>query len=206
MKNGMIALVCVSVLAVGLFAAAQGFGERPGPPPQPQGFERPESGPYGPPGMGQGPPPGMKDGPPGFGKGHFGRFGHRWGRGMGAGRLGKMLKLTSEQKDKMRELFVDFSNATRKARMILNALKDEKMTMVAAGKIDPKKLAAIDERIVKAQTELLRERLKMKRERMALLTEDQIRRIGALLARRQLRASDGGFGGRHGRRGFVDRF
>jgi hypothetical protein len=28
MKNGMIALVCVSVLAVGLFAAAQGFGER----------------------------------------------------------------------------------------------------------------------------------------------------------------------------------
>ncbi len=205
MKNGMIALVCVSVFAASLFAAAQGSGERPGPP-QPPGIDRPGAAPYGPPGMGQGPPPGMSEGPPGFGRGHLRRFGRRWGRGMGPARLERVLKLTAEQKDKMRELFVDFSNTTRKARMTLRALKDEKMTMVAAGKIDPKKLAEIDDRIIKAQTELLRERLKMKRERMAVLTDDQIRRIGALLAQRQLRASEGGFRGRRGRRGFADWF
>jgi inactivated superfamily I helicase len=117
-----------------------------------------------------------------------------------------MLGLTTEQKDKMRGLFVDYSNATRKARMTLMALNDEKVTMVAGGKIDLKKLAEIDDRIVTARSEVLRERLKMKRERMALLTDDQIRRVGAFLARRGMRGSESGFGGGRGRRGPANWF
>jgi ParB-like chromosome segregation protein Spo0J len=94
------------------------------------------------------------------------------------------LNLTEEQKERMRSLRVAFSDKTRAARMTANSLNDEKNNMIASGKIDMKRLAAIDEEIVKARSEVMRAQLQMQRERLSALTEEQIKRLGDLTSRR----------------------
>jgi periplasmic protein CpxP/Spy len=89
----------------------------------------------------------------------------------------KMLGLTDEQKKEMRGLLVNFQERTRKARMALASLGDERRTMMMSGKIDEQKLAKIDEETVKVSSELMKERMKMRRDRLALLTQDQITRL-----------------------------
>jgi protein CpxP len=101
------------------------------------------------------------------------------------GGLIRRLKLTDEQREKMRNLYVQFRENTHDARMSAKSLRDEKMTMLISGKIDQKKLAQLDEAMLKSRNEVSKERLKMRRDRLALLTDDQVKRLADFMARKQ---------------------
>ncbi len=98
--------------------------------------------------------------------------------------MAKKLGITDEQQKKMRQLSVGFQDRTRKARMGLIALKDEKRTMLMSGKVDQQKLAQMDDQKVKLVSEVMTERLKMRRDRLALLTPDQLDKLGDLVAKK----------------------
>jgi len=105
--------------------------------------------------------------------------------------LGAMLKklgITDDQKMKIRALYVGFRDRTRKTRMELRSLKDEKKTMLLSGKVDQQKLAQIDDQIVKLVSGILPERLKLRRDRLALLTPEQIGRIADWQAEKAFRS------------------
>lgn len=89
----------------------------------------------------------------------------------------KKLGITDDQKKQIRGLYVGFKDRTRKARSDLMSLKDEKKTMLISGKIDQQKLAQIDEQIVKLKSDVMREKLKLSRDRLALMTPEQLDRI-----------------------------
>ncbi len=132
-----------------------------------------------------------------FGPGRGRAFGRKGGR---FAALLQKLNLTDEQAEKIRDLNVDFRNRTREARMKAIGLMDEKRTMIQSGKPDFEKMAKLDEEIVKTRGELMRERLRMKREGLSILTPEQLNQLSLLTARRSLRSVFGGTGGRgHGR-------
>jgi Spy/CpxP family protein refolding chaperone len=109
--------------------------------------------------------------------GHAGEFmgrGHHW---PSLEAIRKKLGITDEQKKQMRALSVGFRDRTRKARMELMSLRDEKQTMLLSGKIDQQKLAQIDDQVVKLVSDVMREKLKLRRDRLALLNQEQIGRI-----------------------------
>jgi periplasmic protein CpxP/Spy len=100
----------------------------------------------------------------------------------------KKLGITDEQKKQIRALYVGFRDRTRKTRMDLMSLKDEKKTMLLSGKIDQQKLAQIDDQIAKLVSDLLREKLKLRRDRFALLTPEQIGLVADWQAARAFRS------------------
>jgi Spy/CpxP family protein refolding chaperone len=122
------------------------------------------------------PGPGMRPGPPheGFMQPPPPPGGHREF-------FAKRLGLTDEQKKEMRALFVNFQERSRKTRLSLASLGDERRTMMMSGKIDEPKLAKIDEETVKALSDVMKERMKMRRDRLALLTQDQITRLAEMM-------------------------
>jgi Spy/CpxP family protein refolding chaperone len=113
----------------------------------------------------------------------------------------KKLGITDEQKKQIRGLYVAFKDRTRKTRTDLMALKDEKKTMLMSGKIDQQRLAQIDDQIVKLKTDLLKERLKLKRDRLALLTPEQIDKLADVMAHRAFHSKMKKMHGHHGRGG-----
>src|SRR5271157_6405040 len=98
------------------------------------------------------------------------------------------LGITDEQKTKIRALYVGFEDRTRKTRMELRSLKDEKKTMLLSGKIDQQKLAQTDDQVVKLVSDLLKEKLKLRRDRLALMTPEQIGRIADWQAEKAFRS------------------
>ncbi len=100
----------------------------------------------------------------------------------------KKLGITDEQKEQMRALTAGFQDRTRKTRTDLMSLRDEKKTMFLSGKIDQQKLAQIDDQIVKLVSDVLRERLKLRRDRLALLTPEQIGPIADWQAEKAFRS------------------
>jgi len=98
------------------------------------------------------------------------------------------LGITDQQKKQIRALYVGFEDRTRKARMELRSLKDEKRTMLLSEKIDQQKLAQMDDQVVKLVSDVLREKLKLKRDRLALLTPEQIGRIADFQAEKAFRS------------------
>ncbi len=100
----------------------------------------------------------------------------------------KKLGITDEQKTKIRALYVGFKDRTRKARMELRSLKDEKKTMLLSGKVDQQKLAQMDDQTVKLVSDVLREKLKLRRDRLALMTPEQIGRIADWQAEKAFRS------------------
>ncbi len=109
----------------------------------------------------------------------------------------KKLGITDEQKNQIRALYIGFQDRTRKARTDLMSLRDEKKTMVLSGKIDQQKLAQIDDQIVKLRSDIMREKLKLRRDRLALLTQEQIGRIADWQAEKAFRTKfQRGHGGR----------
>ena len=100
----------------------------------------------------------------------------------------KKLGVTDEQKLKIRALYIGFADRTRKTRMELKSLKDEKKTMLLSGKIDQQKLAQIDDQIVRLVPDLVKEKLKLRRDRLALLTPEQIGHIADWRAEKAFRA------------------
>jgi len=145
---------------------------------------------------------GGKKGGDTIGKHSEGEFAHGPGRHKGM-HQGPRLDLTKEQKTQMRGLVVDFLNSTRSARTAKMALKDEKKAMIISGKIDSKRLAAIDEELVKAKAQVMTERLKMKRAKLELLTDEQKDRLGNFMSRKVMKKMHhgkhrGGHRGMHG--------
>src|SRR5208283_1932815 len=98
------------------------------------------------------------------------------------------LGITDEQKKQFISLYVGFSDRTRKARTELMGLKDEKKTMLLSGKIDQQKLAQIDDQLVKVKTDLLKEKLKFRRERLGLLTAQQLDKVADWMAEMSFRS------------------
>ncbi len=177
MRRNTLLIFATVLLLTATAVALQASDERPGPPPQP-GFGPPHSGPGG-------PPPGLQQGPGDFG-GHSGARRRPWaGHGDVREQIEKLLGLTPQQLQEMRKLRADYRDRTRKARTTLYSLHDEKTTMLSSGKIDMQKLAKIDEELVKARTDILRERLRVQRDRLALLSEEQRARMGDFLGRKR---------------------
>ena len=108
----------------------------------------------------------------------------------------KKLGITPEQKLKIRALYIAFQNGTRKERMELWSLKDQKHTMILSGKLDEQKLAQIDDQIVKLRGDILKARLKLRRDRLALLTPEQLTRVADWAAQKAFRSE---LKGRHHR-------
>ena len=98
------------------------------------------------------------------------------------------LGITDEQKKQFRSLYVAFSDRTRKNRTELMGLKDEEKTMLLSGKIDQNKLAQIDDQLVKIKTDILKEKLKFRRDRLALLTPQQIDKVADWMAEMSFRS------------------
>jgi len=98
------------------------------------------------------------------------------------------LGITDQQKEKIRALYVGFRDRTRETRMGLRSLRDEKKTMLLSGKMDQQKLAQIDDQIVKLVPDLLKEKLKLRRDRLALMTPEQIGRIADWQAEKAFRS------------------
>ena len=169
-RHALTALTLIVFLAFAPLAlAAQGTGGPGGPP---------KGGPAV-----QGAPAEMSPSM-GMGMGH-----HRWGHGEDRMEMmHKKLGLTDEQKKAMRQLYASFRDKTRKARMELATLKDEKKTMLIAGNVDQKKLAQIDEQVVKQVSEVLTDRLKVKRDWLAMLTPEQVDRLASLVAKKTFRS------------------
>jgi Spy/CpxP family protein refolding chaperone len=121
----------------------------------------------------------------------------------------KKLGITDDQKKQIRALYVGYRDKTRKARIELMSLKDEKKTMLLSGKIDQQKLAQIDDQVVKLVGDIMKEKLKLRRDRLALLTPEQIGRLADWQAERAFqhkwkRMHGGrGFGGFHHGPGFA---
>jgi Spy/CpxP family protein refolding chaperone len=87
--------------------------------------------------------------------------------------IAQRLGLTDEQKNQFRSLYVGYRDHTRKARMELRSVADEKKTMLMSGKVDRQKLATLDEQVVKLTGDVLGERLKVRRDRLGLLSPEQ---------------------------------
>jgi periplasmic protein CpxP/Spy len=119
--------------------------------------------------------------------------------------LMKKLGITDEQKTQIRALYTSFRDRTRKTRMELMSLKDEKHTMLLSGKVDQQKLAQIDDQLVKFKSDLMKERLKLRRDRLGLLTPEQISKVADMMAAKAFRGKSGKM--RHhegGRRGHFE--
>ncbi len=97
------------------------------------------------------------------------------------------LGITDQQKLQIRQLYVGFKARTRKTRMDLKSLRDEKQTMLLSGKIDQQKLAQIDDQIAKLIGDMTKDRLKLQRDRLALLTPEQINKIADWRAEKAFR-------------------
>lgn len=67
------------------------------------------------------------------------------------------------------------SATTSQAKFV--SLLNEKKNVLRSGKIDETKLADLDEQIVKLRSDIFADRLKLVRDRLALLTPDQTRRL-----------------------------
>ncbi|MGO9566753.1 MAG: Spy/CpxP family protein refolding chaperone [Desulfomonilaceae bacterium] len=119
--------------------------------------------------------------------------------------LMKKLGITDEQKTQIRALYTSFRDRTRKTRMELMSIKDEKHTMILSGKVDQQKLAQLDDQLVKLKTDLMKERLKLRRDRLGLLTPEQISKVADMMAAKAFRSK---FGKMHhsweGRRGHFE--
>jgi len=165
MNKRALLLVMVVLLAMGPMAAISGAQDKPGmssSSPMMQGAVTQPSDPSG----------------EFMGRGHH---------GPSLEAIQKKLGITDEQKKQIRALTVGFRDRTRKTRMELMSLRDEKKTMFLSGKIDQQKLAQIDDQIVKLVSDLLKEKLKLRRDRLALLTPEQIGRIADWQAEKAFR-------------------
>jgi hypothetical protein len=124
-------------------------------------------------GLLMGPPPG----PPLLGPDFFTPLG--W-----SPELIESVKLTDDQLKQMRLTFVNFKEKTRKTRIAVMVLNDEKYTMLISGKLDPTKLAKIDEDSVLLASEVMTEYRKMSRDQISKLTPEQLEHLADFLVKR----------------------
>lgn len=171
--------------AAGAFTVALG-----GPPPDdfddpPHGgpFGGPPHGDFGPPPPPPGPRMAALDGPhPGGPMGppppHFRKPGPP-----PLEALKREIGLTDQQLKEMRAQRISLLDKTRKSRVGLFSLMDEKKTMMLSGKFDQDKMAKLDDEIVKVRGEMLKEKLKLERDRLALLNQEQMDRLADVMTK-----------------------
>ena len=164
-KRTLLVLPMVAFLAMAVFASASSAKDRgtsPGSPAMRGAVSQPSDSP--------------------------GEFTGRWHHRHQLKAMMKKLGITDAQKKQIRNLYVGFRDRTRNTRMELRSLKDEKKTMLLSGKIDQQKLAQIDDQTVKLVGELMKEKLKLRRDRLALLTPEQIDKIADWQAEKAFRS------------------
>ena len=130
-------------------------------------------------------------------------------RGQGPGRFqrrGRLrhffmneLGLSDEQKQQLRELRSASRARTREARNAIKNIREQKLSMLKSGKVSQQELLRLDEEYMQRHTPLDLERLRMQRERAALLTPEQAKRLGEFLSKmrneiRERRRARRGFG------------
>jgi len=96
------------------------------------------------------------------------------------GALQKRLKLTEQQKQEMQSLYTAFEDRTRDARNKFVSLLNEEKDMLRSGSIDAKKLTELDDQIAKLRSDMFRDRLKLVRDRLGLLTPSQTQMLAHL--------------------------
>jgi len=165
-KRALLVVSVIAILALGVVAVSYAAQDKPAGPPGPPAVQSAVSHPAGPPEQ--------------FGEGSHHRHGFH--------SMLKKLGITDDQKKQIRALYVGFRDRTRKTRTDLMSLKDEKKTMFLSGKIDQQKLAQLDDQIVKLKTDVMKEALKLKRDRLAVLTPEQIERVADWKAAKAFRA------------------
>jgi periplasmic protein CpxP/Spy len=176
-KRALSILPVAAVLALTVAALSCGAQENPASPPGPPMMQS-----------------GLGDNP--AAPGTFTRPGHHRPT---LEAIQKKLGITDDQKKQIRTLQVGYRDRTRKARTDLASLMDEKKTMMLSGKIDQQKLAQMDDQVVKLRSDLMREKLKLRRDRLALLTPEQIGHIADWRAEKGFRGRmhRGHWGGMH---------
>jgi hypothetical protein len=92
------------------------------------------------------------------------------------------LGLTDEQLGQMLLIYVDYNGRTRKARTALADLHGEKEAMVLRGKIDQARLVKLDQETIELASEVMSEKLKMKREQLSKLRPEQVERFAQFLS------------------------
>ena len=95
--------------------------------------------------------------------------------------LQEKLGLSEQQVKDLRAKMDDRREQIRKFRASLTPLMEEKRNMMRSGKIDQERLIKIDEEIGKLRSDIFRERLKMERDRLLILTPDQVKRLSELI-------------------------
>jgi hypothetical protein len=96
--------------------------------------------------------------------------------------LFKRLGLSGRQWKDMATLYAGFKDRTKYAQNTLASLVQEKKEMILSGRIDPLRLAALDDEIATLRSGLYRERLKLIRDRLSVLSPEQLRSLGNLKA------------------------
>jgi predicted nucleic acid-binding Zn-ribbon protein len=97
------------------------------------------------------------------------------------------LGLSEQQVKDLRTKMDDHREQIEKFRTNLTPLMEEKRNMMVSGKINQERLIKIDEEIVKLRSDMLRERLKMERDRLLILSPDQVKRLGELMPKPEQR-------------------
>lgn len=164
----IVAVLFTTGLGVSVYAAPDDSRDRPGLSMTQRSFDRPGHAPE-----------------------------HMKGGRHGLGVMLKKLGITDDQKKQIRGLVVEAKERTRKSRADLISLVDEKKTMIMAGKVDQTKMSQIDDKIVKLSSDLMRERMKTRRDILSLLTPEQVERLADL----QLEKGGPGRFGKMGRGG-----
>ena len=173
MRSSLTALSLIASVAAMLIAAnfvsAQALDEPPGPPGM-----RPAR-----------PPRGDFRGPPGPPGGRV-RPGPRFNEDREPPQfllkaLQEKLGLSEQQVKDLRAKMDEHREQIKKFRASLTPLMEEKRNMMRSGKIDQERLSKIDEEIGKLRSDILRERLKMERDRLLILTPDQVKRLSELI-------------------------
>jgi periplasmic protein CpxP/Spy len=184
MRTNVLTIVCLALAMVAGLTAMTYAQQRPGPPPPPSMDSHDPDMNSGPPGPGMGPERGdMPPQPRGMGNDRGGRHRqfsprHAGRHGENGGAMLERLGLSDEQRQKMRDLRTNMKNTSREQRMRLVGLEDEKQTMLSSGKLDIARMEKIDEEILKISTEILKAKLKSRRDGLAVLTSEQMKKLG----------------------------
>ena len=67
------------------------------------------------------------------------------------------------------------------ARTAITKIREEKLNMLLSGKVNNDRLAELDKQYMKYHVRIDEERLRMQRERAAVLTPDQAKRLGEFM-------------------------
>lgn len=109
----------------------------------------------------------------------------------------KELQLSEDQQSKMKDIGKSFRDRIREDRKAVRKIREEKLQMLLAGKVNMDRFKELDDQFMKHHSKIDQERLNMKRERLSVLNTDQIKKLGELLEKRKQR-----FAARFKKRGF----